>query len=374
MSMNFKVVLYVLIVHSCYGFFITQARWGLKDTMSSIRWTTCTCNLKITEEVWATSFIDYSAANEYIYSHYNQSHYFGKDTSVMENLFDARESQSTCQNNREILQNYGLALVNSSLQLSNWSNLNDIGESYLPELDRIINLLFPSKQIHCFWNPMIRGEAYEISRIENNTKTPTANIASMAHIDNDIGAYQSVDDFLSIIDKNKVQPFRKQDFADAIIKGNKRFAVVNFWRNIGMAPVTRAPLAILSTEYDEGEKFQAFPNASPNMNRSRWYVFPNATRDEVIVFYQYDRLITQPSDLWHCAVSLEDDEIGKDNSHNGQVLPRESFDIRALIVFDEIVPQDVDRYTPSRQMPLLSFEESGCFCDEQAEKRLLDDG
>jgi hypothetical protein len=48
---------------------------------------------------------------------------------------------------------------------------------------------------------------------------------------------------------------------------------------------------------------------------------------------------------------------------------RESFDVRMLIVLDEEIEPDVDRYRPSRTRPILSLDESGCFCDEQAEKR-----
>jgi len=49
--------------------------------------------------------------------------------------------------------------------------------------------------------------------------------------------------------------------------------------------------------------------------------------------------------------------------------PRRSFDIRALIVLDESVPEELDRFSPDRTRPILTFEESGCFCDEQAADR-----
>ena len=149
-----------------------------------------------------------------------------------------------------------------------------------------------------------------------------------------------------------------KDVADAIIHGRQRFAVVNFWRNIGDAPVTSAPLAILSTRYDKQQL--AFPNARPDMERSKWYVFPNATRDEVIVFYQYDRNLTQPSDLWHCAISTQSSE------KNEQYSERRSFDIRAFVVLDESVPEELDRFSSNRTRPVLTLDESGCFCDEQA--------
>ena len=136
------------------------------------------------------------------------------------------------------------------------------------------------------------------------------------------------------------------------------------------------------------------------------------TNDEILVFYQYDRLATQPSDLWHCALSLpvEDDDgsfnsaqdnndaNGNSNSYidyfntttnnnterssshlrvndasttitTSSSSSRESFDIRALIVFDEVIDYANDRFHPERVRPVLSIEESGCFCDEQAFKK-----
>ena len=83
----------------------------------------------------------------------------------------------------------------------------------------------------------------------------------------------------------------------------------------------------------------------------------------MIVFYQYDRERNQPSDLWHCAIEVEE------NEESDCVHRRKSFDIRAFIVFDEEVSSIDDRFSPERTRPMLSFEESGCFCDEQAAKR-----
>ena len=94
-------------------------------------------------------------------------------------------------------------------------------------------------------------------------------------------------------------------------------------------------------------------------------MFPNTTKDEVIVFYQYDRNVLQPSDLWHCAISTT---RGRESNNEFMHQPRKSFDIRAFIVLNETVPDEFDRFSPDRTRPILSFEESGCFCDEQAKR------
>lgn len=330
--------------------------------------------------------MDYSGANEYIQSHYNQSNYFPANQSN-ENIHNGRNLliQYTHKNKNvdssnevEMLHDHGLTLIPSPSNHSNWNDLQEISQNHLPELERIVSNLFPNNIMYCFWNPMVRGNEYNISRDENKSiSTPTANIASLVHIDTDVGAYESLDDFLSLIENNQIchknsqksaPSFDKPAFMNAIGQENKRFAIVNFWRNTSDDPVECYPLAILSTRYDTSHTAMAmsFPDAMPDMNKSYWYLFPQVTKDEVIVFYQYDRLMTQQSDLWHGAISIDEgNTVG-----SKRITRRESFDIRMLIVLDEQVPPELDRFHPYRKRPILSLEESGCFCDEQAEKRL----
>lgn len=335
-------------------------------------WTGASGEASLPVSIWAEGVIDYSAANEYVRSHYNHSQYFDKNGSAVEPIYDARVLQSKELDEKSMLKNNGIALLKipEQHQHQDWASLEDVRKFYLPELENIISILFPSTMMHCFWNPMMRSETSQISRQDSNIRTPTANIAPMLHIDTDVGAHDNVHELLNIVEKNKLETagsdseriskYTWTEVADAIVHGNKRFVIVNFWRNIGDSPIARAPLAILSTRYDKSANSNSFPNASPDMNESKFYVFPKACNDEVIAFYQYDRDSRTPSDLWHCATSAHDD---------GADAPRTSFDIRALIVLNENIPIEFDRYISSRTKPFLSFEESECFCDEQAAKR-----
>ena len=258
--------------------------------------------------------------------------------------------------------------------------------------------------MYCFWNPQLRGETHELSPLQKEENSiPTANVASVVHIDTDVGAYESLDDFLAIVEKNVVKKterhssttFDRKRCENEILQNRKRFAVVNFWRSTNReVPITSSPLAILSTRYERkpdnavtskesststytelaSSAFSGFPGLRPDMKESKWYSFPNMTGDEILVFYQYDRLVTQPSDLWHCAISVDKECVERKESlskldSKGDTAPRESFDIRVLVVFDEVVDESKDRFHPNRVRPVISFEESGCFCDEQAEKR-----
>lgn len=76
-------------------------------------------------------------------------------------------------------------------------------------------------------------------------------------------------------------------------------------------------------------------------------------------------MVSQTSDLWHCALPTSE-TIENKNQKTNYFQPRKSFDVRAFVVFDELVPNELDRFHPERIRPNLSFEESSCFCDEQA--------
>lgn len=318
-----------------------------------------------------TAPIDYSAANEYVRAHYDCSYpYFDHAIGGVadEPFHDGRALQALYGDCRTMLNDHGLTIFKSPLKREpDWTCIDDVQKRYLSELERILHQLFPSIASYCFWNPMIREESYGLS-LKRDGETPTANVAPLAHIDTDVGAHRSISEFLQIVDKNKLQaPGQNgiKGMAVDIARGRKRFAVVNFWRNIGDAPVSTTPLGILSMRYDE--PWAAFPRAHPDMQKSRWYVFPHAGREEVIVFYQYDRHVGQPSDLWHCAISANGGKATSGGARSSP--PRKSFDVRALVVLNETVPEELDRYSANRIRPVLTFEESGCFCDRQAESR-----
>ena len=148
----------------------------------------------------------------------------------------------------------------------------------------------------------------------------------------------------------------------------KRFALLNFWWNIGDTTVVRAPLAILSVRYD---KSMAFPNVFPNMNVSKWYVFPNICKDEVIVFYQYDCMLSQSSDLWHYAVTAKNWKMASQDYH--QLSPWKSFDIQALIIFEESAPLERYRFAPNITSQCFCLRKVDAFVMNRWQKEIIND-
>lgn len=346
--------------------------------------------------------IDYSAANEYVGAHYGawrDTPYFERNalppSSKLEPVWNAREGVLLFDDGdddsddddskswkKPTVQNCGFALVDFDAPSSNrvvgdWMDLDAIRDVYLPEVSsRILERVYPGSRIRhlLFWNPVFREEKLDQTRPEDKATTPTAGFAKYPHIDMDVNAYDDTRQLVELFRKNHVgggtssgADFPTDTVVEAIERGC-RFAIVNAWRNVNSnEPVRKAPLALFSPRYeDKSERTGgAFPVARPDPETSRWYAFPEIRHDELLVFCQYDRDAKCPSDTWHCALTEIDGSSGTD----GGISNRKSFDVRCLIVFDEFVPAERDRFGPNRPRSLLSLSQSATFCSDQARRR-----
>jgi len=276
--------------------------------------------------------------------------------------------------------------------VADWRDMAQIRNCYLPVLTRrLVDALEKQAQSRdtkrprkvtdiVYWHPMLRGEQFHtMTRQTLDTDlTPTAAIAGVAHVDIDFGAYNgNAQEIVELVRKNWIAHVQltdtKNPSADGMtfvspatssekfpvdrlvlkIDSGKRFAVVNAWKNVGIEPITRAPLALMATQYDRVDNLETtkpyccFPNTIPNPVCSRWYVFPSMKVDEVLLFYQYDRDVTQPSDVWHCALpDITDTQDYAPLHQQESTALRKSFDLRTLILFEEVVDHDKDRFVP----------------------------
>jgi len=386
-------------------------------------------------------------------SYVNDARDFGRNKRT-EIVYNARKGvfDHDSQNLRKpSLSACGFTLEQFPSRICNWHSLSEISSTYLKEIrENLLPQVLPKHKYGkikniLFWHPMLRDEKHV--NLANNVpisfKTrspdyiPVSSIAPIVHIDTDVGAYPDLSSFLDLVLNNQMTEScsnhtelnmdREQNAYNDEISGSliqkktnstqiltslengHRFMILNVWRNISPNPVSRSPLAILSTYYQEERnskhkpmmedknqvtkekgEFQgySFPLSKPDMERSWWYTFPKMENDECLVFKQYDRLLPHSSslnaeelrtistsDLWHCA--LQNTNVTADfkmfQTSEVHLEPRQSFDLRIFIVFEQLLSPNEDRFIISRnekRRPLLSYEESGCFCDEQASKRI----
>lgn len=333
--------------------------------------------------LWRHATIDYSAANDYIQAHYQEeSRYFShvdESQQVQEPIYNARGGFWDDSRQELVLPSLaknGFCFHSELPTTLDCTNVHQIQSTYLPQLRHVVlPTAFANENISdiVFWHAMLRGEDQVIAGSSADYSTtseiPTGTIAPLAHIDTDVGAFDSTDEIVGFIDKNRLNDahqskhFSADKLKDALRTG-RRFAIVNVWRNANPdAPITSAPLAFLSTRYPNNG--DCFPKARPDLSQSRWYSYPRMTHDECLIFLQFDRQIQRPSDLWHCALADE-----KDMHEQSTSIPRRSLDVRALVLFEEVVPPTMDRLAVDRIRPSLSRRESECFCREQADQYL----
>ena len=291
--------------------------------------------------------IDYSAANEYTGAHYRHLYpedepYFG--TGGKEDIFSARQGYIIDEGAAGIgttgtrlvqpsLERCGFELIkleedgNNSTDgaVSDWTDMDQVTSKYLPKLRQAILRAFqddgnnnesnggPAISHILFYQPMLRGEAVEMG-------TKTSPVASLVHIDTDIGAHDA-GGIVSLVERNQIISAKSDDDSDDtifpgkemidIINKGSRFAIVNAWRGVSpdRAPVGRAHLGLFSPRYHDPEqslprRHQCYPALRPKRPQSRWYAYPQMEHDEVLLFKQYDRRVDRVSDLWHCSLPV----------------------------------------------------------------------
>jgi len=315
---------------------------------------------------WSKGTVDYSAANEYVQTHYGIENYLSKKGIVAEEIYNARDGvwsfdSSIPRRVRPSISTCGFELLERNLVCDNvrsvdWNDPNDVSKKYISQYLRktVLPSLFDDILYCAFWNPTVRGENLNMNdRCAYTTKT--APVAATVHIDTDVGACSGAEELVNLLlsNKNRVSEENIEFDADQVakyIKEGHRFILLNFWQNTSFEPVMRAPLGLMTTTYSSKNHSSpdAFPKELPDQRKSLWYCFPELTSKECMVFKQYDRDSSYLSDIWHCALS---DIIQKLNAR-----PRQNFDVRAFIVLNEKVR--LDRFAQSRVKSLLNLEQS----------------
>jgi len=123
-----------------------------------------------------------------------------------------------------------------------------------------------------------------------------------------------------------------------------RYVYLNAWRNISSHPVSRDPLAvcdetslckpddyIASDLFAQGHTMQQYKLNARNARKHRWYYFPRMTKDEILLFKQWD---SDPTPSGRCCFHT----AFRDPTSPFDSPTRESIEVRALCYFPDHEP------------------------------------
>lgn len=132
-----------------------------------------------------------------------------------------------------------------------------------------------------------------------------------------------------------------------------RFMYVNAWRNIADTPIVDNHLAVLDERslvkpddyiqqdlYGVGYEVLQYSLSARNAAQHRWYYFPRMTKDEVLIFKQWDSDPALPGRLcFHTAI--------RDHGAPAGAPCRQSIEARAFVFFPDHTPNTCPALPPS---------------------------
>lgn len=151
---------------------------------------------------WRTAQIDYSAANEYVATHYSslyggsKERYFEAATRASEPIYDGRLGiwdDAAAASAPASLASCGFQLLQqSSAPGVCWDDGESVRSSYLPRLRQQLTAAVEGSAAHgsvvelVFWHPVLREEG---GSEQSERGIVRSGFVSMAHVDTDVNAY-----------------------------------------------------------------------------------------------------------------------------------------------------------------------------------------
>ena len=242
-----------------------------------------------------------------------------------------REAHAMTIRNARLLANdfsldaEGFAFAEHVTQVTDFYDDAQLTSVYKPEIEKLIARLTGAREVVVFDHT--RRSSDGAHREEHNWRDPVP----LPHCDyTDQSAAQRMRDVFP-------------DDADARLAG--RFAVVNAWQSI-TGPVEQWPVAVCDARSINDDKMHTIVRAAPHRaepsfeySRSsetrhasydanhRWFHFPRMTRDEVLLFKNYDTL-RDGTARYALHSAFEDPNSPPDPA------PRESIESRCFLFFD----------------------------------------
>jgi hypothetical protein len=262
------------------------------------------------------------------------------------------------------LETEGFELLNRPLHNSDlpFSDQQQVLHHYYPECEDIVQQAIGATHVFAFDHNIRSTHNQDTQKQAKNTQSVQQPIYYV-HGDYtfvsapqrllDLASPPRVNDTLRSLLRES-QSLLTNDFVSQVFDNNKRFAIINVWRNIDTSPVLSNPLAlcdghsmsrddlvVFEVRYDDriGENYFAKYAAS-----HQWWYYPKMTRDEVILIKQWDSIgVLNDLNSQHTKAHQEPKTVPcKFSFHSAFVDPttpvgapdRQSIEVRCIAVFD----------------------------------------
>lgn len=258
----------------------------------------------------------------------------------------------------------GFELLNRPLQNSDldFFDQQQILRNYYPECENIIKQATAASHVFAFDHNVRSGHSQDAQKqIKDGQQLQEPihyvhgdyTLVSAPQRLRDLASPPRVNDTLRSL-LGESQSLLTSELVSQIFDENKRFAIINVWRNIATSPVVSHPLAlcdgqsmsqhdlvVFEVHYDDriGENYFAKHSSS-----HQWWYYPEMTRDEVILIKQWDSTgVLNNSDNQHINANQGTENIPcKFSLHAAFVDPstpvgapdRQSIEVRCIAVFD----------------------------------------
>jgi hypothetical protein len=235
-----------------------------------------------------------------------------------------------------------------------YSNSAKVQSEYYEEIAALLTKVTGSPHVKVFHH-QVRSESRQDNRVlKDGSINTSTSVQPYAHgIHTDSSCYHAETMFKQMV----------LGMPDECRQG--RFMYINAWRNISETPIEDNHLAVLDERslvkpddyiqqnlFGVGYDVLQYVLSARNANSHKWYYFPKMTKDEVILFKQWD---SDPSKegrvCFHTAV--------KDPSDRTDAPCRESIEVRAFVFFPDHRPNTCPMMPLAASSPCVEGE-----CDE----------
>eukprot|EP00931_Biecheleriopsis_adriatica_P006680 TRINITY_DN108045_c0_g1_i1.p1 TRINITY_DN108045_c0_g1~~TRINITY_DN108045_c0_g1_i1.p1 ORF type:complete len:380 (-),score=70.44 TRINITY_DN108045_c0_g1_i1:27-1166(-) len=207
------------------------------------------------------------------------------------------------------LDDHGFTRVDDEPELLDFYNEKEICKDYYPQCERLVKKVTGAAKVHAFYHTVRSHPSISGARERQKRGFPVEAPAASVHVDySKACAARLVRQFGKAPhqwqDPRPLLGFKPLlDIAetDEYIMGNKRWAIINVWRNLSSEPVQRTPVALCvgtSASLDDIVTFQTkvgrfqskeYYFAAHSENHD-WYYFPQMKREEAILIKNWDSI------------------------------------------------------------------------------------